>query len=316
MLNAESRIAVCSRSFSKNETLRKELHSRFPNVKFNDDGLSLAGSSLVNFLSGCEGAIIALEEVSNSVLSELPDLRVIGKYGVGLNNIDLAACGRHGVEIGWRGGVNALAVAELTLSMMLSLVRLVPESQDLVKKGSWRQVIGRQLSGRVVGIVGLGNVGKKLVSLIRPFNVKLLAHDIALDLEFADDYGVEAAGLDDLLERSDIVSLHVPLDVRTANIIGPRELEKLKSDAIIINTARGGILDEGAVWAALDQGRLGGVGLDVLAEEPPLTTNRFNDPRVIVTSHIGGSSTEAILAMGRSAIEGLESHQPARNLAS
>lgn len=310
-LTTESRIAVCSRSFSRNPILRKELLSRFPRSRFNDAGVSLGKGSLVDFLSGHDGAIVALEDITASVLSQLPNLQVIGKYGVGLNNIDLQACLDHSVEIGWRGGVNALAVAELAMTMMLSLVRLVPESQDMARRGEWKQVVGRQLSGKTVGIVGMGNVGKLLINLLTPFNVNCLAHDLVFDDDFASANRVVKVDFETLLRDSDLISLHIPLTDKTTELISKREIQKMKQGAILVNTARGGIVNEASALAALEDGRLGGLGFDVLSEEPPLDVGWFSNPRVMVTSHIGGSSDDAILKMGRAAIDGLLNHKRA-----
>ena len=311
ILDIHSRIAVCSRSFSRNQTLRTELLSRFPCSKFNDAGVSLRDESLVEFLAGCDGAIIALEDITESVLRQLPTLRVIGKYGVGINNIDLQACLDHSVEIGWRGGVNASAVAELAITMILSLIRLVPESQDIARRGGWKQVVGRQLSGKTVGIVGMGNVGKKLIDLLAPFDVDVLANDIEFDDEFASIRGVAKVELASLLRDSDVVSLHVPLTHKTRKLISKKELQTMRPGSILVNTARGGVVDEASALVALAEGRLAGLGFDVLSEEPPSNTEWFANPRVMVTTHIGGSSDDAILNMGRAAIDGLINHKPA-----
>jgi D-3-phosphoglycerate dehydrogenase len=175
--------------------------------------------------------------------------------------------------------------------------------------GVWRQHVGFQLSARTVGIVGCGHVGKDLGLLLRAFECRVLAHDI---LDFPDFYaesGIEPAGLEDLLQQSDVVTLHLPLDETTANILSAERLALMKPDAILINAARGGLVDEDALKGALKDGRLAGAAFDVFATEPPEDIELLNLPNFIVSPHIGGSAEEAILAMGRAAIDGLEKNQ-------
>src|ERR1700676_75393 len=168
-INTQDRVAVCSRSFSSNPSLRAELLARYAQVTFNDAGLQLAGDSLVAFLKGHDKAITALEVVDNAILGRLPELKVIGKYGVGLDMIDLAAMRAHGKRLGWTAGVNRRSVSELVIASAISMLRHVPAAQREVLSGTWRQQVGGNLSGRTVGIVGCGHVGKDLVLLLRAF---------------------------------------------------------------------------------------------------------------------------------------------------
>ena len=177
-------LAVASRSFSRNQVLRSEVLKRYPDAKFNDDGLSLSGDSLVNFLAGYEKAILALETIDESILSQLPTLKVIGKYGVGLDMLDLPALQKYGVKLGWTPGVNKRSVAELVVSFAISLLHRAVFANSEVKNGKWYQVRGRQLSECTFGIIGCGNVGKDVVRLLKPFNCKILAYDILDFLNF------------------------------------------------------------------------------------------------------------------------------------
>ena len=153
-------LVIASRSFSKHPVLRKEVLKRYPNAKFNDEGLSLNGESLIEFLDGHEKAITALEKIDDSILKLLPNLKVIGKYGVGLDMIDLHAMKRHGVNLGWTGGVNKRSVSELVISYSIALLHRTIFANAEVRKGKWYQVKGRQLSDCTVGIIGCGHVGK------------------------------------------------------------------------------------------------------------------------------------------------------------
>lgn len=305
-MNKSERIAVCSRSFSRNSVLRAELLSRYEHVTFNDSGIQMEGDELVAFLKGHDKAITALEKITDSVLSQLPELKVIGKYGVGLDMIDMDAMRRHGKRLGWTGGVNRRSVSELVIAFMVSLLRFVPQAQQEVRSGTWRQHVGGLVSGRTVGIIGCGHIGKDLISLLRPWGCNILANDILDFSEFYAENEVEAVSLEELLARSDIVTLHVPLDASTRNMLSAERLHLMKEKAILINAARGGLLDEAEVRVMLKSGRLAAAAFDVFNAEPPEDTELIQLTNVMVTPHIGGSAAEAILAMGIAAIEGLD----------
>jgi phosphoglycerate dehydrogenase-like enzyme len=304
--DTSTRVAVTSRSFSRHPVLRSELLQRYERVTFNNAGSSLRGDSLVQFLRGHEKAITALEPIDDQVLGSLPELKVIAKYGVGLDMIDMQAMRRHGKRLGWKAGINKRSVSELALSLMISCLRhVVPANREVVQ-GTWRQHTGGLLTGRTVGLVGCGNVGQDLVRLLGPFGCTILAHDIVDYSEFYSTSRVEAVGLDELLSRSDVVTLHVPLDDSTRGMFDRRRIALMKSSAVLINTARGGIVDEKALEDALAGGKLAGAAFDVFDVEPPQNAGLLGQSRFIATPHIGGSAAEAILAMGRAAIDGLD----------
>lgn len=302
-----SRVCVASRSFSRHPVLRAELEAHYPDATFNDAGESLTGERLIAFLKDHDKAVIALEKIDGAVLDALPDLRVIAKYGVGFDKIDLHALIERGVKLGWTGGVNRRSVAELVIAFAISLLRHVPAANAEVLAGTWRQTVGRQLSDCTVGIVGCGHVGKELATMLRAgFGCEVMAHDTLDFHDFYNEHGVIAADLDTLLARSDVVSLHLPLDPTTDNILDEAHLSLMKPDAVLINTARGGLVDEAALKTALKNGRLGAAAFDVFAAEPPEDTELLHLASFLATPHIGGSAEEAILAMGRAAIRGLD----------
>ena len=299
-------VAVASRSFSKHPILRGKVLESYPDAKFNDKGLSLSGDSLVEFLSGYEKAITALEVIDDSILSKLPNLKVIGKYGVGLDMIDLHAMKGRGVKLGWTGGVNKRSVSELVISYSIYLLHRVAFANAEVKKGEWYQVKGRQLSDCTFGIVGCGNIGKDLVKLLKPFGCNILAHDVKDFKEFYQENNITAVGLEELLQKSDVVTLHLPKNDSTNNILNKDRLQMLKKDAILINLARGGLLDESALKKILIEKRIAGAALDVFSVEPLVDKDFAHLDNVLITPHIGGSTEEAVLAMGLAAIDGLE----------
>jgi len=306
MSNNKVRVAVTSRSFSKNKVLREELLQKYKNVTFNDQGVKLQGDALVKFLEGHQKAIIALEVIDDLTLSQLPELKVISKYGVGLDMIDMQAMRKHKVSLGWTGGVNRRSVSELVISFAIALLRHVPASHREVLSGVWKQHIGGHLSGRTVGIIGCGFVGQDLVKLLQPFGCHILVNDIKNHEKFYKKYNVQLVEKNELLSASDIVTLHTPLDDSTRNMLTAERLSLMKPDSILINAARGGLLDEVALKKMLINGELGGAALDVFAIEPPEDKELLELPNFIVTPHIGGSAYEAILAMGRASIHGLD----------
>lgn len=308
-MNITTKVAVCSRSFSKNPVLRAELLERYKQVTFNDEGLKLNGDNLVKFLKGNDKAITALETIDESVLSQLPELQIISKYGVGLDMIDMAAMRSHGKRLGWTGGVNRRSVSELVISFSIALLRHVPAAHREVLSGTWRQHVGGYLSGRTVGIIGCGHIGKDLVPLLQAFGCSVLVNDIQDYSDFYKKYNIEAVNLEELLSRSDIVTLHVPLDDSTRGMLNEQRLALMKPTAILINAARGGLIDEVSLKKMLKENRITGAALDVFVEEPPQDRELLELPNFLVTPHIGGSAEEAILAMGRAAIDGLDSNE-------
>ena len=303
------KVGVTSRSFSKNKFLRNELLKRYPNSKFNDEGKSLKGEKLINFLCDCDKAIIALETLDKEALTKLPKLKVIGKYGVGLDKLDLKLMSQLNIKIGWTPGVNARGVSELTLGFMISALRKLRLCQSQILSENFRQIQGENLSNKVVGIVGCGNVGKDLVEILKPFNCKILVNDIIEYNEFYKKHKLIKCDFKNILKSSDIITLHTPLTSKTINLIGKNEISMMKDNAILINTARGRLIDENALLNGLLSGKLASAALDVFFEEPPLNKNLLNHNNLIMSPHIGGSTQESILAMGLSAIDGLDSFQ-------
>jgi D-3-phosphoglycerate dehydrogenase len=308
-----SSVAVASRSFSKNLLLRTEILKQYKNVTFNDAGTSLKEEGLIQFLQGHDFAIIALEEINREILKNLPQLKAIGKYGVGLDKVDLAAMDEFGVKLGWSPGVNKRSVSEMVLAATIALLHRVQESNHMLRCGNWGQLVGKQLTGRNVGIIGFGNIGQDLVRLLRPFNCTIYVNDIKDVSKLAIEMGCLSVSLAELLANSEIVTVHVPFNAANQNLIDTAELKKLKRGSLLINMSRGGIVNEAAVKDLLISGYLGGAALDVFEVEPFLDFELANMPTLLATCHIGGSSEEAILSMGRAAIAGLKNAVKATN---
>lgn len=296
------KIAVTSPSFSKNKLLSSEISSIFPNAKLNLDGTRFDKQSLIEYLKEADAAVVGLEIIDDDVLAACPNLKIIAKYGVGLDGIDLDACKKRGVAIGWSGGVNRLSVAEMALGFMLMLCRNLYATSNQLKNGTWNKNGGIQLSGKTVGIIGFGHIGQELARLLVPFGCKVIVNDIADKAIEIEALGVEFADKSRIFTESDILTIHTPLTSQTKNLISKESLSLMKKTAFVINTARGGIVDEEALKAALQGGIIAGAALDVYLEEPPIDKELLGLPNLICTPHIGGNAEEAVLAMGRSAI--------------
>jgi len=299
------KVAVASRSFSDTAMLRSELSDHFPEVRYNHSGTTLEGDDLIEFAAGAAAVVVGLESIDDALLESLPNLRYISKYGVGLNNIDLEACHERGVRVLHSPGVNSYSVSELTLSSAIHLLHRAPESQSSLQSGIWQQHRGRDLRGAVVGIIGCGHVGKELVQLLSPFDCKVLVFDKVNYNAFNKQWGVNRVPLEQLLAESDVVTIHLPLDDSTRGLISESRISFMKPTAVLLNYARGGILDEQATCHRLQQGLLAGVAIDVFEGEPRISSPLIGMPKVLSTSHIGGSTQEAVMAMGRAAISQL-----------
>lgn len=289
--------------------LREALLHAYPQAKLHEVNRVFDEDELIAFLRGCDAAIIGMEPISDRVLSALPEMRAIGKFGVGVEAIDFEALRKHGVRFGYTRGVNKLAVAELALCFAIAALRGVATVNQAMRVGTRpRQNLGRLLTGRVVGIHGCGHIGKVLVQLLKPFGCSVLVCDIRSDTEQIDFYqqhGVTAVSFEDLLARSEVLSLHLPLTDLTRNLYNEGTLARLRADCVLINTCRGFIVDEVALRERLASDKLFAACFDAFAIEPAIDDALLRLPNFLSTPHIGASAIETRLAMARAAIRGV-----------
>ena len=302
------RIRVTSRSFSRNPVLAEELLELFPDSVFNMDGPWAGLPNIVEFLSGADGVILGLEQMDLPILRKLSNIKIIAKYGVGLDNLDVNAAENLGIKVGWSGGVNKRSASEQVIGFMLGLSRNLFFSSFPLKKGEWVRGGGGFLTGKTIGIIGCGFVGTDVIYLLQPFNCKILICDLLNKSDVVDTYGVVQVSQDELLAESDIVSLHVPFTELTQNMVNEEFLNKMKPTAYLINNSRGLVVSQKALSKALQDNIIAGAALDVFEPEPPVDLTFLELPNLMVTPHIGGSADEAILAMGRSAIRHLKEY--------
>ena len=249
---------------------------------------------MIDLLRGVEGVVAATDPFTARVLEALPQLKIIARAGVGYDSIDVAAATARGVVITTNPGVNRHAVSEYTFALMLACSRRLGESLSEVKKGGWSQFEGIDLAGRTLGIVGLGTIGKEVAQRARAFEMRILAYDVYQDPQFAEEHEVTYVALEQLLRESDFVTLHAFLDARTKHLINAETLAMMKPEAYLINTARGGLVDEAALIAALEAKQIAGAALDVYEREPLGTNSPLRGlENVYLSPHMAGSSSDA-----------------------
>ncbi len=297
------KVVVTSPSFSKHPMLIKKMEDKFDNYILNKEGRRFNEDELISYIGDAEAAIVGLDQVTAKVLDACPNLKIVSKYGVGLDNIKISACEERNIAIGWTGGVNKLSVAEMFLGNAISLLRNLTYTSNLLKCGKWNKNGGRQLSETTVGVIGVGHIGKEVIRLLKPFNCKILVNDVIQQDEYYNENDLTKASKDEIYKTADVITLHTPLTDDTREMINSTSLSLMKDDAVIINTARGPLVNLDDLESALKSKSIGGASLDVYDIEPPKRKGLLDIPTLINTPHIGGNSKEAVYAMGSSAIE-------------
>lgn len=257
-------------------------------------------SELLGLTAGVAAAIVSTDPFDAAVLSASPDLRVIARVGVGHDSIDLAAATERGVAVTITPGANEAAVADHTIALVLAVLRRIVEQDSAVRRGDWQRTgpaLPWQLSGATVGLVGYGRIGRLVAERLRGFSANVLYTDPRASASRGSG-GIE---LEELLRRSDVVSLHAPLMPGTRHLIGAPELALMPPHAVLVNTARGSVIDEAALAFALAAGRLRGAGLDVFEHEPPRDSPLLGLPNVVLSAHVGGLSEPSVREMTRRA---------------
>lgn len=308
MKQSNLKVAVTSASFAKLNVLRDYLESMFENVVYKTTPGYFNEDEFIEFAKDCDAAIVGLDPVTEKVLKNSPNLKMVSKYGVGLNNIDQDACNKYNVKIGWTGGVNRRSVAEQTLAKMIFLSRNLYTTSQKLKKGIWHKDGGLELSELTIGIIGVGFIGKDLIQLLTPFGAKVLVNDIIDQSNYYNTVQVESVSKDEIYEKSDIITLHVPLDESTHYLINKDVLDRMKPSAFIINTCRGAVVNLLDLKDALKNNIIAGAAIDVYEEEPPQDLEFLALENLICTPHISGNSKKSIELMGRSAIDHLKSY--------
>lgn len=304
------KILVTPTSFPRTEASDAFAHlvSFCPDIVWNPYRRPLTGSEITDLLTDVDGWIAGLDTIDAEVLANAPaSLKVISRYGVGVERVDLQAACQRGITVTNTPGANTEGVADLAFGLMLSVARNIPLLNLQVKAGDWPRITGVELFGKTLGIVGLGAIGKAVARRAVGFSMRVMAYDPYLDAAYCVANGILPTDLDTLLTQADVVSLHLPLTARTNNLLDASRVESMKQGAILINTARGGLVDEVALQAALLSGHMGGAGLDAFAMEPPGNHPLLKLENVVATPHAGAHTREASEKMAFMAVENLVS---------
>ena len=289
----------------KNEAALTVLRGFTEDLVFNGTGKPLSEEELIPLLKDCDGYIAGLDEITEKVMAACPRLKVISRYGAGYDRVDIAAAGRRGIKVTNTPGVNAQAVGELAFGLILATARRIPYLSNETRKGAWVRSTGMELKGKTLGILGLGAIGKVVASCAQGFGMQVLAYDPYINEEYCRSHGVEAVGFEELMSRSNVVSLHLPLLDSTYHMIDKEAIGRLPDGAILVNASRGGIIDEDAAYEALKSGKLFGLGLDAFETEPPEASRLFEFDNVIATPHTGAHTQEATEHMADLSIKNL-----------
>ena len=274
-------------------------------VVFNPKGAPLTEDELLPLLQDCDGYLAGLDQVTAKVLQACHKLKVISRYGVGCDAVDLAAAKSLGITVTNTPGANAQGVAELAMALMLSVARRIPYLDRETKAGHWVRSTGIELCGRTVGILGLGAIGKRLAECCKGFGMKVVAYDPYIDKSYCEEHQILPLQLEELLHTADIISLHLPLTEATHHIINAQAIAQMRDGAILINASRGAIVEEDAAYGALVSGKLGGLGLDAFEVEPPVGSKLLELDNVVATPHTGAHTMEAVSNMQALAVQNL-----------
>ncbi|MDA8217196.1 MAG: phosphoglycerate dehydrogenase [Dehalococcoidales bacterium] len=253
----------------------------------------LSQSEMIKLVADVDAIIAGGDCLNAAVIAAAPRLKVISRQGVGYDAVDVAAATRAGVVVTTTPGANHVTVAELALGLMIALARQLQRQMPIAKAGLWDRLPGIELAGKTLGIVGLGRIGKALATRAKAMEIEVVAYDVLRDRLFADQHSIRYLQFNDLLIRSDFVSLHAPASPGTPPMIGENEIRLMKPTAFLVNTARGSLVDENALYLALKEDRLAGAALDCWQREPPAPGGLLALDKVLPTPHVGGMTHEA-----------------------
>jgi len=266
-------------------------------------GKKLTEGELSEMVSDVDAIIAGTEPITEFVMSKAPRLKMISRVGIGLDSVDLLAAQKRGIMVSYTPEAPAPAVADLTVGLMLSLLRRIHVSNNQMHQGTWQRYFGRRISEVTIGMIGVGRIGKQVLDRLQGFGkLNILANDISPDLELDQKFQLKWVTKEEIYREADVISFHLPLTHKTRNLIGSRELETMKSDAVLINTSRGGIVNEDDLYVAMSKGHLLGAALDVFVNEP--YAGKLGEiERCLLTSHMGSMSVDCRTQMEIEATE-------------
>lgn len=300
------RVLITSTSFGKTDPLPFDKLKEFGcEIIENPYSRPLKEQELLTLLENVDGVIAGLDEYTEKVIMHSKRLKVISRYGVGLDNVDMDAAESRGIIVTAVPGTNSEAVADLTIGLMISIARKITKADRSLKEGKWEKIFGNSVYGKTLGIIGYGRIGKAVRERVSGFRMRVLVYDPDKEAALNGAEDIEYKPLPELLKESDFITLHASLSHDSHLMIGYREFSLMKPTAYFINTARGGLIDEKDLYRALDEGVLAGAALDCYLDEPPFESPLLSLPNIITTPHIGSYTYESVLEMGLRSVENL-----------
>jgi len=299
------RVLVTPTSYGRyNQELKANLESRVGEVIYNSTGKPLTSKQVASLLPGVQGYIAGLDQIDQAALAEADVLKVIVRYGVGYENVDLDTAREKGIIVSNTPGANSASVAELAICLLLMLARQIPAASRAVRVGDWPRLKGISLEGKTIGIIGLGAIGKLFALRLHGFKTNILAYDPFADQDFAQQHEIELVDIQTLTANSDFISLHCPVTTQTKNMVDDAFIHVMKKGAYLINTARGELVVESALIKGLESGQVAGAALDAFQNEPPDIKNPLlSFQQVIPTPHLGAQTDGSTNNMGKMALE-------------
>ncbi len=271
----------------------------------NETGGILDKAAMKTLLAECDGVIVGVDPLDAEVIAAAPKLKAIAKYGVGVDNIDIEAAKSRNITVSRTVGANSEAVADYAMALIMAVARKTVMIDARCRQGDWKKITTRDVTGATIGILGFGAIGRHVARRAQGFGMTVLAHDPFWDAEYAAAHHITRATPEEIYTQCDIISLHLPLLPETQNMIGAPQLAMMRPDTILVNTARGGIIDEAALLDVLEKGAIYGAGIDAFSQEPPTDPRWTALENVVLGSHCAASTAGAALNMGRMATENI-----------
>lgn len=300
------KVLVTPRSFGKTDPEAYDIleSAGFEIVRNSTNGI-MNEEQLKTHLADCDGVIIGVDPLTKDVLAAAPKLKAIAKYGVGLDNIDLDYCKERGIKVSKTVGANSDAVADFAFALILAVARQIVTIDKNCRQGNWKKLTSIDVSGQTIGILGMGAIGRGVAMRAKGFNMKVLGYDVLWDDKFAENNNIIRSSLEEIYREADFISLHLPLIPETQNIIGKEQLKAMKGNAILINTARGGLIDENALYDALKLKQIYGAGIDAFSQEPLNDIRWYDLENIVIGSHAAASTIGSTEKMGRIAAQNI-----------
>jgi len=290
---SKGKILITPRSLSKNgHPGLMDLKTAGYEVLTPFSGVMPSKEQLEEVLPGCIGYLAGVEKVSAELLEKCPNLKVISRNGVGIDNVDTKVAEKMGISLKITPGANSRGVAELTMGLMFSLIRSIPQTNSSIKAGKWDRHKGMEIQGKTLGVIGTGMIGQQVISMAAGMGMKILAYDLYPNESLGNRYDVKYCSMEELLSKSDIVTLHCPAGDNP--LVDETALSQMKQGSYLINTARSALIYDESVLTALESGKLSGYAVDAFDKEPPELTSLLQHNKVITTAHIGGFTTESV----------------------